>query len=402
VTGKRRFLAALRGEIPDRLPVTTHHVMPYFLDRYMGGIDDQAFFDRFGLDPIQWIVAHKPADPGREYFDPEQGEIGFLEARRVVSDDWRIHSESLNPAGTQLQRDETTIRYTFVTPVKSLTMALQSNAQTAWVREPLIKEKSDIDIIGYYLPHPECDASAINRAAQSYGERGLIRGHVLCFDVYGQPGCWQDACCLFGTENMILATFEDPCWVHEFLQILFERKMSYLESMAGVQYDLLELGGGDASSTVISPKIFEEFVAPYDTVLIEAAHRAGQRISYHTCGGMMPLLERIAAMNPDAMETFTPRSMGGDAELSAAKERIGDQVCMIGGFDQYHFFNGCSAHETRAEVRRCFREAGAGGRYILSPSDHFFDADPELIRAYAGEARSCIYGASRADPLEEY
>ncbi len=29
----------------------------------------------------------------------------------------------------------------------------------------------------------------------------------------------------------------------------------------------------------------------------------------------MPLLERIAAMQPDAMETFTPAGMGGDVNL---------------------------------------------------------------------------------------
>ena len=40
--------------------------------------------------------------------------------------------------------------------------------------------------------------------------------------------------------------------------------------------------------------------------LIAFAHRAGQRIAYHTCGGMTPILERIAAMGTNAMETFTP------------------------------------------------------------------------------------------------
>ena len=84
--------------------------------------------------------------------------------------------------------------------------------------------------------------------------------------------------------------------------------------MAGARYDILELGGGGASSTVISPRIFDEFVAPYDSQLIEVAHRAGQRIAYHTCGGMMPILENIAAMKPNAMETFTPPGMGGDIE----------------------------------------------------------------------------------------
>jgi uroporphyrinogen-III decarboxylase len=169
------------------------------------------------------------------------------------------------------------------------------------------------------------------------------------------------------------------------------RKKTYIESLKGAKYDLLELGGGDASTTVISPDIFNEFVAPYDARLIEAAHDAGQRIVYHTCGGMMPILEDIAAMGPEAMETFTPLAMGGDVNLKEAKRRIGNRVCMIGGFDQFHFFKGCTEEQTRREVRRCFEEAGEGGGYILSPSDHFFEADLNLLGAFADEAGKCYY-----------
>ena len=32
-----------------------------------------------------------------------------------------------------------------------------------------------------------------------------------------------------------------------------------------------------------------------------------------------------------------------------------------------------------------------GGGYILSPSDHFFVADLELLKAFADEAKRCIY-----------
>lgn len=105
----------------------------------------------------------------------------------------------------------------------------------------------------------------------------------------------------------------------------------------------------------------------------------------------MSFLERIAAMGPDAMETFTPSGLGGDANLKEAKKRIGDKVCMIGGFDQFHYLNGCTPEETRAEVRRCFEDAGANSGYILCLSDNFFDADPELIKAFADEAKKCTY-----------
>ena len=105
----------------------------------------------------------------------------------------------------------------------------------------------------------------------------------------------------------------------------------------------------------------------------------------------MPLLEQIADMGADAMETFTPPGMGGDADLAEAKRRIGDRVCMIGGFDQFHFFKDCTPDQTRREVRRCFESAGCGGSYILCPSDHFFEADIPLLEAFADEARSCLY-----------
>ncbi len=385
MNSRERFLKALNNEKPDRLPVTTHHVMPSFLNKYLNGITDQEFFDRFGFDPIYWIIAYTYDESAGEYYDPTHTEIGYLEARRISSDQWRVNVENLTG------HDYETKRFNIITPQKTLSMVLQSNEHTTWVSEYLIKEKEDIEIIAKYMTNPKCDVDAINLAAQKYGDRKLIRGHICCFDGFGQPGCWQDFACLFGIENLIMASFDDPDWVHTFLKVLQERKKVYIKSLEGSKYDLLELGGGDASTTVISPRIFNTFVAPYDSELIDLAHQAGQRISYHTCGGMMPILEDIAAMKPDAMETFTPPGMGGDVDLAEAKKRIGDKVCMIGGFDQFHYFVGCSVEDTRAEVRRCFAAAGEGGGYILSPSDHFFDADLNLINAFVDEAKKSVY-----------
>ena len=384
MTSRERMLAALTGSGPDRLPVTTHHVMPSFLKKYLGEASNEEFFRRFRLDPIRW-VNENAADPSRgEYLDPDHPGA-FLEPRRVISERWRTSAEPV--ADPQYP----TVRYTFHTPKRDLTTVLQSDEHTSWVTERLIKDKSDIDILAESMTYPLCDVEAVNRIVETAVGSPFIRGTVLCFDVYGQPGCWQDAAVLYGIENLILASYDDPEWVHTFLTMLQQRKLRFAESTAGARFDLIEFGGGDASSTVISPQIFDAFVAPYDGPVIEALHRAGQRVVYHTCGGMMPLLETIAAMNPDAMETFTPPSMGGDTKLAEARRRLGETVCMIGGFDQLHYFSGCSPEETRKAVRTCFEDAGEGGRYILAPSDHFFEAEPELLEAYSDEARSCVY-----------
>ena len=118
--------------------------MPYFLDRYMDGISEQTFFDRFQMDAILWTVPHMPSDETTQYRDPDQGPIGFLGSQRVSSDDWRVVEEAV-------PNDRyPTVRYRFVTPGGELSMVLQSDPHTTWVVEHLIKEKSDIDLIARY------------------------------------------------------------------------------------------------------------------------------------------------------------------------------------------------------------------------------------------------------------
>jgi hypothetical protein len=403
--------------------------MPSFL-RAAGLATDRDFFDRYDLDAIHWITPLAP-DVGRGVV-ADSAAHPSVESWSFVSDQWRVERECIGKrgrtpfrqAGNEMGSDPfsrqarhenrsasssrspdsenradpfscATTRYRCVTPRGTLSMVLQDDGRTVWVAERLVKNKHDIDLIADFAPVPLCDAPPVGAAARAIGARGIVRGAIPGFALYGQPGCWQDAAVLVGIEALILATYDDPEWVLALLGILRDRKLAFVNSTAGVPFDLLELGGGDASSTVISPSIFRRFVAPFDAPLIAAAHGAGQRIVYHTCGGMMPLLEQIAGMQPDAMETFTPPGMGGDTRLAEAKARVGGRVCMIGGFDQGHYFLGCTPDDTRRAVRACFEQAGAGGGFILAPSDHFFEADDGLLRAFADEARACVYSPAQ-------
>jgi uroporphyrinogen decarboxylase len=159
MTSKQRLVAALERRETDRLPVTTHHLMQSFLDKVMGGQSEQEFFDAFGLDPICWTVVHRPDTEKGEFADPEQGEPGFLEARRVWSESWQVHREEILDGATP------TARFRFITPKGELTMATQSNEHTSWVTEHLIQSPQDIDLIGEFCPAPLCDVAAINRTA---------------------------------------------------------------------------------------------------------------------------------------------------------------------------------------------------------------------------------------------
>ena len=386
MNSRQRLLTALNRGMPDRLPVTTHHIMDYFRNTYMKGMSNLEIFNHFGIDAIQWTAPVRPDFSSGDFYDPTDPPTNNpLHSRRIVNDNWFITTEVIP------SQEYATTRYTINTPKGKLSTVLQSNQYTSWVSEHLIKDKKDIELIAEFSTHPLCDVEQVNKEAELLGDRGIIRGHIPGFDIYGQPGCWQDAAVLVGIERLIMETYDDPDWVHTLLEILYKQKATFIRSLTGARYDILELGGGDASSTVISPKIFRKFVAPYDSRLIDLAHQSGQRIVYHTCGGMMPILEDIADMQPDAMETFTPKGMGGDVNLSEAKRRIGDKVCMIGGFNQSRYFWNCTLSETRQAVRDCFEAAGDGGGFILSPSDHFFDADPALLSAFTDEAHKCNY-----------
>lgn len=377
MTSRERLLTALRGGMPDRLPVTTHHLMSYFLNKYTGGMKGLAFHKQFGFDPVVWSVGPVANEKAGQYYDSK--------ANMICDDNWRPEVEMLPDTRYRSRR------VTIHTPGGDLTTVLSENDVTEWITEHLIKNEKDMDLYLKYCPLYYADVAGCNALAESVGEDALVRGAVISAQPYGQPGVFQDMACLIGIQDLILDCYDDPDWVKECEHAIMERKLVYARSLKGAKMDLIEDGGGDGSCSVISPSMFLEFVQPYDKPVVDALHESGIPVVYHTCGKMMPILEDIADMGVDAMETFTPVSMGADADLREAKRRIGNRVCMIGGFDQSSDLKGCSEAQTREAVRRCFAEAGENGAFILSPSDHFFDVDLNLIEAMTDEAHKCLY-----------
>jgi len=134
-----------------------------------------------------------------------------------------------------------------------------------------------------------------------------------------------------------------------------------------------------------------QLACPFDRRLHDALHALGHRVTYHTYGGMMPILELIVANGCDSSETLTPPGMGGDARPAEIKRRIGDQVALIGGLNQHEVLDCGTRAEIRSEVFRLFAELGPGGGYILSPSDHFFETPVANLQHYADAARECCY-----------
>ncbi len=223
---------------------------------------------------------------------------------------------------------------------------------TTWVTEYLIKHDDDIRLIEKYMPVPRLDPGPVGRAYDAVGDDGILRGFV-----WGdQAGCWQHAACLIDIQALILRTFDDPDWVHELLRILLEKKLRFIESMKGARFDLIETGGGAASSTLISPALHAEFCLPYDRKMHDALHALGFKIVYHTCGGTQGIEEHIVANGCDASETLAPTSIGGNQEPWEFKAKIAGRLALIGGLDQFNVLTEGSARDDPGQGPRAFRE----------------------------------------------
>jgi uroporphyrinogen-III decarboxylase len=194
-------------------------------------------------------------------------------------------------------------------------------------------------------------------------------------------------------ETLILDSFDDPDWVHHFLDVLLEKKLRFVEeSLRGAKFDLVETGGGGSSDTIISPTMHAEFCVPYDRRLHDAIHDVGLRTTYHTCGGMANLLDLIPRNATDVSETLAPPGTGGNiTDLDTVRDTLGSKVAMIGGMDQFNVLTSGTPDTIRHEVRRLFEGLGRDGGYICSASDHFFETPVENLKAFAAAASECTY-----------
>ena len=176
MTSRQRMLTALSGGVPDRLPATTHHVMPAFLASHLGGASDREFFDRLrpgrhrldGPPPPgsgQGRVCRPAASRARLPRKPPRGgrPLAHLSGGRLAARAY-AHALSFRYARRGTHHGCSRTRVT------------RPGWWSRWSRRSAISTSS--------APGPRppgCDVEAVNRAAGAFGERGIVRGPYLLF-----------------------------------------------------------------------------------------------------------------------------------------------------------------------------------------------------------------------------
>ena len=176
-----------------------------------------------------------------------------------------------------------------------------------------------------------------------------------------------------------------PDFTRRFLEYLTDYLEAQVEALCATQVETVYINESYVGMG-ISPKVFNEFIAPYDRRLVDAAKRHGKLVLYHDCGKMDALVEGFADLGIDYLEPITPRNASGDVEPADVKRRIGDRVCLRGGFNHDLLTRG-TPDEVRAEVRHCLENLAPCGGYMLCPSSSVTpDTRWENLLAYAEAA----------------
>ncbi len=366
MTSRERLLCALNNGRPDRLPCQVHGWMPYYLEHFLNGCDWYEANEKLGFDQAIYV------SPEYSYSQNDMA-------------NWQLKKSAVTTDADGIRGWEEEV----TTPAGKLHRKLSQNDFTTWDTEPWLKTEADFEIWIKYYPVPvKADFSAIQQARDRLGDRGIVRSHPFS---PGQGSPWQSFCCLFGTEPAILLGMDEPEKLHYMLDAILQKTLQATRLWENTPADMVEVGGGAGSNTVISPDFYREFGLPYDQKQNELFHQIGIKVVNHFCGGLMKMLELVVESGADGLETMTPPAMGGDCDLAEASRRVGDKLFFIGGFDQNSGFEKGNPALVRKMVFDCFEKTRDHAGYIIAPSDHFFFGAPENLKAFTDACKECVY-----------
>ncbi|MGD2157807.1 MAG: uroporphyrinogen decarboxylase family protein [Anaerolineales bacterium] len=192
-------------------------------------------------------------------------------------------------------------------------------------------------------------------------------------------GPWGLAVEVRGAEALIMDTWDRPQFVHDLMRWCTDWIQKHIIQITSLYPPSICINESWVGLG-LSPRIYREFIYPYDKECVSIAQVAKSLVCYHNCGKGSNFLEDMVATGTDGLETITPASSSGDFNLADVKHRVGKKCCIMGGFDE-RVFSTKDINTIEEEVRRCIDAAAEGGGYILRPAGQIINARPMDIEA---------------------
>ena len=174
----------------------------------------------------------------------------------------------------------------------------------------------------------------------------------------------------------------DEGFYREMMEYFLDGAIKRVRKMVSCGAEVIELTG-NAATSMVGPRFFQQYVLEYENRLCNAIHDAGALVIYHNCGDAATIMHLYNELDIDCWGYLTPPPFG-DVDLDHALRVIRPDIALRGNIDQVEFMRQATPQQVRERVRDLLLKVKTRGNWILSTTDFFFDGTPyENIRAFA-------------------
>jgi len=252
--------------------------------------------------------------------------------------------------------------------IQEITMDTE-NGQTITQEEFPLSEATTIEELEQYCwPDPDWfDYSDMRQRLGEWTEFAIMcsGGSVFQHPTYvrGMDTLMLDMAANPEMANFVFDKFTD--FYYEFYRRIFEQ--------AGDLIDIFALADdlGMQNSLLISPRMFEKFVAPRLQKMADLAHQYDIKLLLHSCGDIQKIIPRLIELGLDVLDPIQPEAM----DPLAIKAEFGKQLCLRGGISAQQTLTRGTVDDVVAETQRIMKHLAPGGGYIVAPGHPVLTVD---------------------------
>ena len=155
---------------------------------------------------------------------------------------------------------------------------------------------------------------------------------------------------LRGINTIMMDFYEDPGFVRELFEFVVEMELRFAAAQIRAGVDIM--GIGDAAASLIGPKLYEEFVWPYEKRLVDGVHELGAGVRLHICGDSRAILEGIGRLGCEIVD------LDYLSPVALAREKTGPEQVLLGNIDPVSVLRDGSVESIYQAIEGCHNQAG--------------------------------------------
>jgi len=160
---------------------------------------------------------------------------------------------------------------------------------------------------------------------------------------------------LRGLNTLMLDFFDDPAFVTDLLEFVTNMEMHFARTQVNAGAALI--GVGDAAASLIGPKLYHQFVFPYECRMVQGIRALGVKSRLHICGNTRKLFGDMGRVGADIVD------LDWMAPINEAREAMGPSQLLLGNIDPVRVLRDGAADSVERAISACHH--AAGGRYIV-------------------------------------